>query len=47
MAGDAGFVLAEEAADFRKRFFFGVVEPQAVFFERLQAIERGLQSAGE
>src|SRR5258708_40115107 len=47
MARNAGFMLTKKAADLRKRFFLGVVEAEALFFLRLETIERSLQGASE
>src|SRR2546428_776674 len=47
MPRDAGFVLAQQASNLRECFFFGVIKAEPVLLVWLEAIECGLQSAGE
>jgi len=47
MTRDARFVLAEEASDFGKRFFLGVIEANPILFPWVKVLEGGLQSAGK
>src|SRR5262249_12472189 len=47
MPGDAGFVFAEQAADFGKGFIFPVVEAEALGVSRIERGESGLQGAAE
>jgi len=47
MTRDAGFVLAEQTSNLSKSFFLGVIEAKPLLFLGVEAIERGLQGAGE
>src|SRR5713226_3671733 len=47
MTRNAGFVLSEQRPDFRKRFFFRVIEAEPFLFLRFEAFEGGVQGARE